>query len=114
MGGNDGLSNHIMPPMFYSHTGGAGGVVGDKFVVVAGKGFSGRHHGYAEYFHRGSWNKIHHRELEKFELSGACFAGSPDHHVGYLIGGMNGTRIVSTAFTMDFSKKAPYTWGRAN
>ena len=52
--------------------------------------------------------------MEKFELSGACFAGSSDHHVGYLIGGMNGTRIVSTAFTMDFSKKAPYTWGRAN
>ena len=26
----------------YSHTGGAGGVVGDKFVVVAGKGFSGK------------------------------------------------------------------------
>ena len=40
--GNDGSANHALPPMFYSHTGGAGGAVGDKFLIAAGKGFNGK------------------------------------------------------------------------
>ena len=39
--GSNGQNNHAFAPMFYSHTGGAGAVVGDKFLMAAGKDLDG-------------------------------------------------------------------------
>ena len=43
-------------------------------------------HGRAEYFDRGSWNKVDDPVLNDFRLSGTCVAGSTELHAGYLIG----------------------------
>ena len=39
--GSNGQNNHAFAPMFYSHTGGAGAVMGDKFLMAAGKDLDG-------------------------------------------------------------------------
>ena len=43
-------------------------------------------HGRAEYFDRGSWNKVDDPVLDDFRLSGTCLAGSMELDAGYLIG----------------------------
>ena len=43
-------------------------------------------HGRAEYFDRGSWNKVDDPVLNDFRLSGTCVAGSTELDAGYLIG----------------------------
>ena len=46
----------------------------------------GKMHGRAEYFDRGSWNKVDDPVLDDFRLSGTCVAGSTELDAGYLIG----------------------------
>ena len=43
-------------------------------------------HGRAEYFDRGSWNKVDDPVLDDFRLTGTCLAGSRELDAGYLIG----------------------------
>ena len=48
--------------------------------------YIGKMHGRAEYFDRGSWNKVDDPVLEDFRLTGTCLAGSRELDAGYLIG----------------------------
>ena len=66
-------------------------------------------HGRAEYFDRGSWNKVDDPVLNDFRLSGTCVAGSTELDAGYLIGNeVYRVEIFLKRITFTFSENSNY------